>query len=374
MYKNYEDEQNTRNKSDRKKISGKDFDFYGSLAGTNDPKATADEYKAWCEDHNYLPKFDEFKDHPNYYKLLVDFRVYDYNGIDPEKIANRKYLKQGAVSMTFPENNEFKQLVKDSLADQQKTKDRLMDELTSDQGSLISAIKDAIGLDDNGSRTAGEDVRHSYDISVDEKLAQMVEEVKEGTYVGNSSYTTTERISDETADKISKIVGFSVKGYSSVISTTSISHVIYRHGDHGVADHSMADPEDIARVAYVINNADKVWGSENRSNEYKDSKNRPSQMVVMQKKIDDGFYYVVEAVPESKKHRLGTVTMYRNKKDTSPLVSNTDNGPVPHALDELPANVSNTSVSQNTANGNVVNTNDDGNILHKRVPGMVQGT
>ena len=159
LYKNYEDEQNTRNKSDGKKISGKDFDFYESLYRTNDPVATANEYKEWCEKHNYLPKFDQFKDHPNYYKLLVDFRVYDYNGVDPAKMANRKYLPQGAVTMTFPETREFNKLVRDSLAEQQGTKDRLMDELTTEQGSLISAVKDAIGLDDDGRRTAGEDVK-----------------------------------------------------------------------------------------------------------------------------------------------------------------------------------------------------------------------
>ncbi len=33
-------------------------------------------------------------------------------------------------------------------------------------------------------------------------------------------------------------------------------------------------------------------------------------------------------------------------------MSNTDNGPVPHAQDELPANVSDISVSRNAANGN----------------------
>ena len=159
LYKNYEDEQNTRNKSDGKKISGKDFDFYESLYRTNDPVATANEYKEWCEKHNYLPKFDQFKDHPNYYKLLVDFRVYDYNGVDPAKMANRKYLPQGAVTMTFPETREFNKLVRDSLAEQQGTKDRLLDELTTEQGSLISAVKDAIGLDDDGRRTAGEDVK-----------------------------------------------------------------------------------------------------------------------------------------------------------------------------------------------------------------------
>ncbi len=346
LYTDYTNQQNTRTK-DGKKITGKDFDFYGSLAKTNDVITTTNEYKAWCEDHGYLPKFDQFADHPNYYKLLIDFRAYDYNGVDPQKVANRVYQPQQKITMNFPEN--FNELVTASLAEQQATKDLEAKEFTDAQGSLLNDVKDVLGLGKNGER---ESVRHSYNLSVDEKLAQMVEEVKEGTYDGNSSYTTTKRISDETADKISKIVGFSVRGYSSVISATSISHVIYRHGDRGVADHSMADPEDIARVAYVINNADKVWEGENKSYEYKNSKNQPSPTVVMQKKIDDGFYYVVEAVPESKKHRLGTVTMYRNKNDTSPLVSNTDNGPVPHAQDELPANVSGISVSRNATNGN----------------------
>lgn len=126
----------------------------------------------------------------------------------------------------------------------------------------------------------------------------------------------------------------------------------------------MADSADIARVAYVINNADKVWDGGGRNHEYKDGKNQPSKTVVMQKKISDGFYYVVEAVPESKKHRLGTVTIYKNKKDTSPVVANANNDPTLYVRNELPIDVSNTSVSQNAANGNVVNTNNDGNILY----------
>ena len=181
LYEDYTSQQNTRN-ADGTKISGKDFDFYGSLARTNDPKTTADEYKSWCEEKGYLPKFDEFADHPNYYKLLVDFRVYDYNGVDPAKVANRKYLPQGAVTMTFPENEaeietkngteivtEFEKLVRDSLTEQQGTKDKLYSGLTHEQNSLASKIANAIGLDENGRRTTGNAIRKS--LAMDEEAS-----------------------------------------------------------------------------------------------------------------------------------------------------------------------------------------------------------
>ncbi len=149
LYTDYTNQQNTRTK-DGKKITGKDFDFYGSLAKTNDVITTTNEYKAWCEDHGYLPKFDQFADHPNYYKLLIDFRAYDYNGVDPQKMANRVYQSQQKITMNFPEN--FNELVAASLAEQQATKDLEAKEFTDAQGSLLSDVKDVLGLSENGVR------------------------------------------------------------------------------------------------------------------------------------------------------------------------------------------------------------------------------
>lgn len=161
LYTDYTNKQNTRTK-DGKKITGKDFDFYGSLARTNDVITTTNEYLAWCKDHNYLPKFDQFADHPNYYKLLIDFRAYDYNGIDPEKMASRVYQPQRKITMTFPEN--FNELVAASLAEQQATKDLEAKEFTDAQGSLLSDVKDVLGLD--GSSETGK--RNSLDIDSDD--------------------------------------------------------------------------------------------------------------------------------------------------------------------------------------------------------------
>lgn len=166
LYKDYTNQQNTRTK-DGKKITGKDFDFYGSLAKTNDVIKTTEEYKAWCEKNGYLPKFDTFKDHPNYYKLLIDFRAYDYNGIDPEKMAHRKYQPQGIVQMKFPDN--LAELVTESLAEQQETKDLEAKEFTDAQGSLLNDVKEILGLGDvRSSKNIDEDVDIRRDIGVDD--------------------------------------------------------------------------------------------------------------------------------------------------------------------------------------------------------------
>lgn len=137
LYNDYTDVQNTRDKATGKKLDKdkgqKDFDFYGDLygiggkKGTHDPKQTAQNYLEWCEEHNYIPKFDDFADDPNYYKLLIDFRVYDVDGT---------YTEQQPVKTIYPPNEEFSDLILNGVKDkngkvygglkqQQETSDRL---------------------------------------------------------------------------------------------------------------------------------------------------------------------------------------------------------------------------------------------------------
>ena len=76
-----------------------EFNFAKTLHEVGDPKAVADQYLAWCDKNGYTPKFDEFKGHENYYKLLTDFTVYDKSGT---------YVPQREVKATFPkEGNTF---------------------------------------------------------------------------------------------------------------------------------------------------------------------------------------------------------------------------------------------------------------------------
>lgn len=108
-YKDYTDVQNTRDKKTGSKITGKEFNYNEALRRTGDAKTAAAEYLAWCEENGYLPKFDQFADNENYYKLLEDFATYD----------NGKAVPQGPVTMTFPKDGDafgsMSDLIKEGL-------------------------------------------------------------------------------------------------------------------------------------------------------------------------------------------------------------------------------------------------------------------
>jgi hypothetical protein len=134
FYNDYTKAQNTRYDSKAKKkvpASVWSFDFYADLAKTNDPKQTAENYKTECKNRGYLPKFDEFANHPNYYKLLVDFRVYDANG---------NYAPQSAVKMEFP--SDFNEIVGESLVEAQDTQNKL----DADMKGLLDEIRSELKL------------------------------------------------------------------------------------------------------------------------------------------------------------------------------------------------------------------------------------
>lgn len=95
-YTDYTNVQNTRFKDTGKKIDKKDFNFNEALRRTGDAKTAASEYLEWCEKNGYIPKFDTFAGHENYYKVLEDFSTYD-NGVA---------APQGPVTMTFPKKGD----------------------------------------------------------------------------------------------------------------------------------------------------------------------------------------------------------------------------------------------------------------------------
>ena len=72
----YEDVQTT---GGRKK-GDPDFHFNEDVQKTGDAKKTAENYKKFCAEHGFTPKYASFAGHENYYKLLEDFRSYDNEG------------------------------------------------------------------------------------------------------------------------------------------------------------------------------------------------------------------------------------------------------------------------------------------------------
>lgn len=95
------------------------------LGENGDPKKVAQEYLDWCDENGYLPKFDEYRNEENYYKLLEDFTVYD---------RDRKYVPQKAVRMVQPGN--FSELVEQGLEADAINQAKLDDDI----GNIVDEI------------------------------------------------------------------------------------------------------------------------------------------------------------------------------------------------------------------------------------------
>ena len=224
--------------------------------------------------------------------------------------------------------------------------------------------------------------------SVDEGLLSYVEHVQ-------NNPQSTERymlddMSERAANDIREKVGIDVRGFKTTIEPRIVEHIIRDHGENGLADHSMADTNDIARIQYVLNNYDTVvdGGTSSAYTEPKPNypgKNRKAKTVVFEKKID-GFYYVVEAVPVTKAKTAYVTSAYinTNKKGNQPTLNAPDGTPgftsenvslsslagdvtqVPNAAAATPSGTPeaslaspsplNTSIQQNAENGNGLGT------------------
>ena len=89
-----------------------EFNFFESLQRLGDAKAMAHEYLEWCDEKGFIPKFEQFTADENYYKLLVDFRVYD--AITGEAVP------QVPATLTFPDN--VTEIIEAELATQEIAK------------------------------------------------------------------------------------------------------------------------------------------------------------------------------------------------------------------------------------------------------------
>lgn len=153
------------------------------------------------------------------------------------------------------------------------------------------------------------------------------------------------------------LLNIDVTGYSNNINTNAIIHIEKRHGKNGLADNSMKDINDLARIDFILKNYDSVDvlkdsnGNPIYSAEFKTKSNEPAPMLLYKKKIN-GTYYLVEAVVENKYKKLWVVSAYINKKGTVTQVSDGVNTPEFYARNELASSVPTNSISNLNKNVN----------------------
>lgn len=150
----------------------------------------------------------------------------------------------------------------------------------------------------------------AYKNATDTDVKDFVEDVLAGREKLN--YVTVAFLPESAADKIKELTGRDVSGYRVVLDINAVRHISNRHGKNGEQDHSMSDPDDVARMGYVIMNYDDIAFDGTVSTGYIDSEGKPSPLIRISKKID-GTYYVVEAVSTTKNKRNYIVTAFISK-------------------------------------------------------------
>lgn len=182
-----------------------------------------------------------------------------------------------------------------------------------------------------------------YDAAVDEGLVNFVEYATKNPQDNKTTYIMSE-VSPRAAEDINNLTGIDVEGFDHSIKTSSVRHIEDRHGLRGKNDRSMSDINDVARMQYVLDNYDNVELLPDVSDEFRDKNQRPTPMVRFSKRVN-GNYYVVEAVPDTKKHQLAVVSAYKNK--ASQQERNGNNTP-PHNVRNVTAGLAfNNNISQN---------------------------
>ncbi|MGN1015811.1 MAG: hypothetical protein ACI4PL_02330 [Faecousia sp.] len=149
---------------------------------------------------------------------------------------------------------------------------------------------------------------------VDTNVLSLVERVKSGYYSDNEKVFFN-TVPDKIAPMIEKITGIDVKGFRVAIEARQIYHILNDHGPKGTSDHSMADPNDIARIGYTLYDPDDIResGTTKAYTHFKNGKNRLAPTILYEKNIGEKSYYVVQAVPDTKAKILYVVSAFIGK-------------------------------------------------------------
>ena len=138
----------------------------------------------------------------------------------------------------------------------------------------------------------------------------------------------------------------------------------------------MANPEDIAKVEYALENPDAIRpaGSTRAYVTNKNGKMKPADTVLYEKQNGDGSYYVVQAVPDTKKKTLYVVTAFIGKsgyKNTEALQSTNADSPGATPAAES-AVASNNSINQTMPGVNGENSSAVGQVVRNSDGATVQ--
>lgn len=140
-------------------------------------------------------------------------------------------------------------------------------------------------------------------------IGELIERVENNTNDNWSIVEIANSVNDRLAKEIKRLTGINVTGWSVELSTDNLRHILKRHGKNGLADTSMSEYKNFDLLRKIQDDfTDIELGDENYK--YKDSNGNPAKTIKLEKIYGNKKMYVVEAIPNSKKHTIQIVTAY----------------------------------------------------------------
>lgn len=293
-YADYTDYQNEKPIDKDRKIKNFDPSEYWDFSKTGDENAQI--YLAKCREDGRIPKFSQFQGYPGYWKLLIDFKMYDNDGIGaPQEVVKPVFNTEASekILREYEGGHRNFPVAKDVVED------------------FVKEHKDKVKYSD----------RYQY-AEENPDILSMTARVESGNFRANEKvYLGT--VSDHIAKQIQSLTGINVDGFEVAIEARQIEHILKDHGKNGATDRSMANPSDIAKIEYALKNYDDIR-SAGKTRAYKhvvDGKTVWVDTVLYEKEIGEKSYYVVQAVPDTKAKTLYIVTAFIGKKGYKKEVS-----------------------------------------------------
>ena len=168
------------------------------------------------------------------------------------------------------------------------------------------------------------EVIDGYENAVDDGVIGFINKIrsmKNPVAISKQKHTIGE-VSERFKNDVRRLTNTEFDGDKYILRGNSVNHVDNRHGKNGVADHSMANDNDFARIGWVLDNYDTIEiaidkkGNPEFDYQNQNSDQTPSPVIKIGKKIN-GTYFVVEAVPVSSAKAAFVKSAYISKNGIS---------------------------------------------------------
>ncbi len=149
---------------------------------------------------------------------------------------------------------------------------------------------------------------------VNKEILEMIANVKKGNIVGQKPIYLGV-VLPKVAAKIREIYNINVEGFKVFLEARQMQHILNDHGENGTSDQSMADDEVVARMQYVIQNAEEIknGGTTTAYSEPGNGYSKSARTIRYEKSVGDKTYYLVQTAVDTKKKALYIVTAFIGK-------------------------------------------------------------